>query len=643
MTDYTYNTGNPIGSTDVRDGVDNLKSFDVLLNSTDDTYQDRLGNTVPTAAGAIKALGPVPVNFTFTTGGTFTSRNQAAKNPPDGNWYGWGGDGFPHDVAPGTDPTLPGSGYVPRTDVVLRSDLAANGGASLIGSASGETVQESIDDVLPLRSNELSAASIARAIANGTAQKCSCYGDSTMYGYKVGMPLPTDQVATPPTAAFQSIMSELQLPLTIYNRAISSTTLQSMIDGTDGSGSTFAAKVNVGGVDHDANIVYCNHAVNDAKANSDIKVYRENLITFITLCRKNGIVPVLVTPNPNPPIYSMTEENSRRLVFFAETMRAVAREYTVDIVDQYSYFDKSQKVTRMIDMVPDGIHPSDAMYIRAGKNLAIPVLSPLVVDGSQSSVKGLTGVSYKDNLTGRSMQGLGGRVGLTLTATRGAQPQALHIPVLFPDAATGFSLYGSESAGEDKVNVLLNSFNLGSFTDTKIHGDLAYVDNDYRTLRKVSVYAGLQLVTLAYDAVAAPGSRFTFSGIGPIPEQIQQATNNTNGGVSKLTPICSGYTVLTTAKLYGTNEVVFSDKNNSPVVKIKNVANVFTVEIVANGSVLESHTASGFLSDGTYQIEMAVSESSVAVSAGDSGILIPIARKLPAIFLYTKALNCYVI
>ena len=57
MTDYTYNTGNPVGSTDVRDGVDNLKSFDVLLNSTDDTYQDRLGNTVPTAAGAIKRLG----------------------------------------------------------------------------------------------------------------------------------------------------------------------------------------------------------------------------------------------------------------------------------------------------------------------------------------------------------------------------------------------------------------------------------------------------------------------------------------------------------------------------------------------------------------------------------------------------------
>lgn len=122
MTDYTYSTGNPIGSTDVRDGVDNLKSFDVLLNSTDDAYQDRLGNTVPTAAGAIKALGPVVTTWTFTTGGTLTYPNEAALNPVDGNYYGWTGD-FPKVVAPGTDPTLPGSGYVPRTDVVLRDQL----------------------------------------------------------------------------------------------------------------------------------------------------------------------------------------------------------------------------------------------------------------------------------------------------------------------------------------------------------------------------------------------------------------------------------------------------------------------------------------------------------------------------------------
>ena len=128
VVNYTYGTGNPVlpdGSIDVRDGIDNLQSFDVFMNAEEDEYNQRDGSISPTVKGAINALGPVPVDFTFTTGGTFTSRNQAAKNTPDGNWYGWGGDGLPHVVAPGTDPTLPGSGYVPRTDVVLRNELLA--------------------------------------------------------------------------------------------------------------------------------------------------------------------------------------------------------------------------------------------------------------------------------------------------------------------------------------------------------------------------------------------------------------------------------------------------------------------------------------------------------------------------------------
>ena len=130
MTDYTYNTGNPIGSTDVRDGVDNLKSFDVLLNSTDDTYQDRLGNTVPTVAGAIKRLGTVLVDWTFTTGGTLNYPNEAALNPANGNYYGWSGS-FPKTVAPGTDPAnVPG--YVRRY-----SPSATTGG-------DGESAKEAI-------------------------------------------------------------------------------------------------------------------------------------------------------------------------------------------------------------------------------------------------------------------------------------------------------------------------------------------------------------------------------------------------------------------------------------------------------------------------------------------------------------------
>lgn len=132
IVNYTYGTGNPVlpdGSIDVRDGVDNLQSFDIFMNAEEDEYNQRDGVISPTVRGAIKALGPVVTAWTFTTGGTLNHPNEAALNPADGNYYGWTGT-FPKVVAPGADPTPPGSGYVPRTDVVLRGELES-GGASI--------------------------------------------------------------------------------------------------------------------------------------------------------------------------------------------------------------------------------------------------------------------------------------------------------------------------------------------------------------------------------------------------------------------------------------------------------------------------------------------------------------------------------
>lgn len=72
--------------------------------------------------------------WTFAIGGLLTDCSQAVKHT-DGKWYSWSGV-FPVGgkvVTAGTDPTVVGSGYVPRTDVVLRNELADDGGAGLIG------------------------------------------------------------------------------------------------------------------------------------------------------------------------------------------------------------------------------------------------------------------------------------------------------------------------------------------------------------------------------------------------------------------------------------------------------------------------------------------------------------------------------
>lgn len=51
----TYNTGNPIGSSDPRDLYDNAENLDEAANSSADTYQDRLGKSRLTWSGIVKA------------------------------------------------------------------------------------------------------------------------------------------------------------------------------------------------------------------------------------------------------------------------------------------------------------------------------------------------------------------------------------------------------------------------------------------------------------------------------------------------------------------------------------------------------------------------------------------------------------
>lgn len=77
-----------------------------------------------------------PSDFDFTSGGTLasTDRNKAVFNSADNNWYSWSGS-LPHVVAAGTDPLLDPN-WKPRTDQLLRQQLAARDGLKLIGECS---------------------------------------------------------------------------------------------------------------------------------------------------------------------------------------------------------------------------------------------------------------------------------------------------------------------------------------------------------------------------------------------------------------------------------------------------------------------------------------------------------------------------
>lgn len=130
------------------DAEKDLRTVSAVSNSRDpdtgaeiDTWLTRTGGQTDTLAGRLDKLGIVVVGTT-TVGVTLNSANEAVLNNTAGsagfgNYYSWGGSFSPsgHVVAPGTDPALIGSGYVPRSDIVLRDQLAATGGVALVGNA----------------------------------------------------------------------------------------------------------------------------------------------------------------------------------------------------------------------------------------------------------------------------------------------------------------------------------------------------------------------------------------------------------------------------------------------------------------------------------------------------------------------------
>lgn len=148
VVNYTYGTGNPVlpdGSIDVRDGIDNLQSFDVFMNAEEDTYNQRDGQIVQTATGAVKSLGFKPGSGDFTTGFTVQpgQRDYAWYDPVSLNWYSYMG-AIPspsgHPVDPRTNPAV-GADWKPVTDHMLRDDLADIDGGSLVGGATYSSIR----------------------------------------------------------------------------------------------------------------------------------------------------------------------------------------------------------------------------------------------------------------------------------------------------------------------------------------------------------------------------------------------------------------------------------------------------------------------------------------------------------------------
>jgi hypothetical protein len=141
----TYNTGNPVPSTDARDFLDNVQNLDNFSNGPLDFYADRLGVSRQSLQGIRNAsqyqiLGP------YGAGLQFTSYNQVFSYL--GEFYAPGADlALPYTTDNSGPPEI--ALFRPVGDAVLRADLAAAGdplkAAAIIGRAC-----EAVDSILAL-------------------------------------------------------------------------------------------------------------------------------------------------------------------------------------------------------------------------------------------------------------------------------------------------------------------------------------------------------------------------------------------------------------------------------------------------------------------------------------------------------------
>lgn len=127
--------------TGLQGGVSGGTSIDYATNQV-------TGQVQKTLPAVLRDAGFQPASITFQTGGTLSinDRNKVVFDSVTMAWYSWSG-ALPKTFAAATNP-LSDPLWVPQTDPNLRSELAssaANKGASLVGTLSGQTVQQRLD------------------------------------------------------------------------------------------------------------------------------------------------------------------------------------------------------------------------------------------------------------------------------------------------------------------------------------------------------------------------------------------------------------------------------------------------------------------------------------------------------------------
>jgi lysophospholipase L1-like esterase len=182
------------------------------------------------------------------------------------------------------------------------------------------------------------------------------YGDSTVWGWASGSGQPPVRVDIPAPLAFANRLPSSPQNL-VRNEGVNGTTACGLLEG-DGVHPPWPEQMQASSATH----VIINHGINDRKVN-DVTRYRTCLTALSTVARANGKQVVFETPNPI---------SAEGLAVYVDAMRSVAaaQQPPVPVINQYQFLTNHLDGRSVIEIVPDGEHPSQAVYIMKGEYAA---------------------------------------------------------------------------------------------------------------------------------------------------------------------------------------------------------------------------------------------------------------------------------
>jgi lysophospholipase L1-like esterase len=190
------------------------------------------------------------------------------------------------------------------------------------------------------------------------------HGDSTIWGFASGSE--GLQVARPAPQVFADSLGA-RMRVKVRNHGVNGATACALLEGANGAAAAGdgdeAAEQPLSWPDRmrasPAHFVILNHAIND-QWKYDVATYGNCLRALARTARAHGKRVVFETPNPT------RDSGAGGLDVYVEAMREVARNEGVPVIDQYGYLSRLLKGRSPLILVPDGLHPSESVYVLKG-------------------------------------------------------------------------------------------------------------------------------------------------------------------------------------------------------------------------------------------------------------------------------------